>query len=136
MGLPYHSADDTMDTLDKNVMYYGVRDDAAFVFDLAMRKTLPQDFTVMAAEISKRISEMKEYIQDMPEAQEGLDLDSALAMSRTFEEKAAAVEKIRLAQEASGERNDRLNYLLMRISRVVMPMLTTVTGRLNRTGMA
>lgn len=47
----------------------------------------------MAAEISKRISEMKEYIQDMPEAQEGLDLDSALAMSRTFEEKAAAVEK-------------------------------------------
>ena len=129
LGLPYHSADDTMDTLDKNVMYYGVRDDAAFVFDLAMRKTLPQDFTVMAAEISKRISEMKEYIQDMPEAQEGLDLDSALAMSRTFEEKAAAVEKIRLAQEASGERNDRLNYLLMRISRVVMPMLTTVTGR-------
>ncbi len=129
LGLPYHSADDTMDTLDKNVMYYGVRDDAAFLFDMAMRKTLPQKFTIMASEISKRIGEMKDYIKDMPEAQEGLDLDGALAMSKIFEEKAAEVETVRLSAEAADIRNDKLNYMLMRISRVVMPMLTTVTGR-------
>ena len=129
LGLPYHSADDTMDTLDKNVMYYGVRDDAAFLFDMAMRKTLPQDFTVMAAEISKRIGEMQDYIKGMPEAQAGLDLEGALAMARVFEERTAAVERIRRAREAADVRDDRLNYLLMRISRVVMPMLTTVTGR-------
>jgi len=129
LGLPYHSADDTMDTLDKNVMYHGVRNDAAYIFDLAMRKTLPQDFTIMAEQISKRIGEMMDYIKEMPEAQEGLQLEAALAMSKVFEVKAAEVEKVRLAQETKDERNDRLNYLLMRISRVVMPMLTTVTGR-------
>ena len=50
-------------------------------------------------------------------------------MSRIFEEKAAEVETVRLSAEAADIRNDKLNYMLMRISRVVMPMLTTVTGR-------
>lgn len=129
LGLPYHSEEDTIEHIDKYVMEHGAKADAAVIFDIAMMKVLPQNFTVTAHEISKRIMEMQEYIKNQPEAIEELELELALEMSREFEKKADLLEKRREVLVSKGEEPIAYNKIIMRISRVVMPMLTTVYGK-------
>ena len=84
LGLPYHSEADTIDTLDKNVMRQGVRSDASFIFDMAYRRVLPQNFTVMAREIIKRIDELRDMIQGDATAQFELRFGCGTRNSRGF----------------------------------------------------
>ena len=129
LGLPYHSEEDTIEHIDKYVMEMGAKCDAAVLFDMARRKILPQNYTVTAGEIIKRLGEMKKYIENQPEAVSELDLDGAMQMAETFMQKAAQVEQKRLALEEKNEEDLEFNRILKRISRVIMPVVTTVYGK-------
>lgn len=130
LGLPYHSENDTVEHLDRDVMVQGVRADAAIITDMALRRVLPNNFTIMAAEIKKRINEMKELIKDMPEAQYELRLDEALEMADIFEKKTEALESVRKSIDEDLTCNAApLNETFKNLSRELMPMLTTVYGK-------
>lgn len=129
LGLPYHSEEDTIEHIDKEVMKQGARADAAVIFDMAMREVLPQNFTVTAKEILKRIEEMQKMVAHQPEAIEELELDKAANMAKEFLKKAEALEAFRSNVKKNGENIVLLNGILKKISRVVMPMLCTVYGK-------
>ena len=58
-----------------------------------------------------------------------MELDQAVEMAERFLEKAVKVEKKRAALEEQAEEPLEFNRILKRISRVIMPVVTTVYGK-------
>ena len=57
-------------------------------------------------------------------------LDAAREIAEVFEKKATILESVRLSVENDGTCDcEKLNKLLMKLSRVLMPMLTTLYGK-------
>lgn len=127
-GWWWHTPEDTLDKADLENQVRDTKTNLAIVMGLCNANTLPYDFTKMADQYIKSLTELA------AKTGEGFDVKPLISKSRKLKAKAAALNivsvKLRKAKGKSSEKriND-LNEILMKLSRVLVPVLFTRTGR-------
>ena len=117
----WHSEFDTLDKADLNILALDTRVSLTAVIDLATAEVIPFDHTRTAAEIANFLGILKE------KAGEHLDLAVATAEAARFQSAATAFQAA--AKKAKGEKAKLANETIMRLSRIVNPLIYTMNGR-------
>lgn len=123
-GWWWHTPEDTLDKADVGVLADDTRLYLRLVAELVVPRVLPFEFVTVADDFARVLSELQER------AGAHLDLSVALERARRFRELAARLETTRqeLAGSEGDGRVDRLNRGLMGLSRILNPVLYTVSG--------
>lgn len=131
LGEYYHSDADNMDFMDKDVLAKCMKYGPSYVFDLALTPVLPMDFVPVADEILNRVNDLTDIIKGRPDAIDLLEMDKVKEIVLEFRDKAAQLETLRQKAVENHEAYDvaALNHALKQISRAILPMTCTVTGR-------
>jgi hypothetical protein len=117
----WHSEFDTLDKADLNILALDTRVSLTAVIDLATAEVIPFDHTRTAAEIVNFLGILKE------KAGAHLDLTPATTEAARYQGAAAAFQAA--AAKAKGEKARLVNDTIMRLSRIVNPLIYTMSGR-------
>ncbi len=122
IGWWYHSDADTIDKVDFDLVRKGLAATGEAVFRLALDAALPFDFVPVAQDIARRASEL-----------EGAGIDVGLArigaLAADLERKCALLNNAGRTLGADQVRMAAHNLMLMRLSRLLTPILSTIGGR-------
>jgi hypothetical protein len=124
LGWWYHSELDTMDKVDADLLMQTARLTLATVWDMATRPALPLEHSRLAAKIEKRVAELKD-------ADIGIDFTALAELAGKLAERTRTLEARRDALVAQGDQAGiaAVNALMMRLSRILTPITSTVAGR-------
>lgn len=133
LGSWYHSTDDTMAMVDKDVLAQDLRISLAYAWELATRPILPYDFRDM-------MKILRETLETYKRDSDGtIDLEEPLQFSRKLETAAYGIYQKSRALSSKFNDNDtskdlqeeaeRLNTGLKQLSRIMTPVMSTVIGR-------
>lgn len=124
LGWWYHSELDTMDKVDVELLMQTARLTLATVWDMATRPALPLQHSRLAAKIEKRITELKG-------ADIGIDFTGLAELAGKLAERTRMLEAKRDVIVAQGDQAGvtTINALMMRLSRILTPITSTVAGR-------
>jgi len=132
LGWWYHSEGDTIDKADRTNFGHTMRVMATLAYRMANWPVLPFEFVSVAQEFSRRLNELES------EAQGRLPLASAMERAEAFRAQAQALHsaigrlRARLGELDQGRAEaacGAANRGLMRISRILNPVLYTVSGK-------
>lgn len=119
-GFWWHSPEDTIDKGDPKILAADTQLLITIVSRLCTAEKLPYEFVTAAKDFERLLAELNQ-------AAEGhLDLAPVVATAEGFEAAAAKLEALR--DKLSGESVDSFNAGLMRVSRIINPVLYTATG--------
>src|SRR5690606_15886243 len=115
---------DTMDKVDADLLMQTARLTLATVRDMATRPALPLEHSRLAAKIEKRVAELKD-------ADIGIDFTALAELAGKLAERTRTLEARRDALVAQGDQAGiaAVNALMMRLSRILTPITSTVAGR-------
>lgn len=119
-GWWWHSVEDTVDKGDAKVLAGDTEMYLTIAARLCTAEALPLEFLTVAADFTRLLTELREA------AGKHLDLGDVLAAAERFAAAARAIEAAK--RTVSTDRVGVLNEGLMELSRIVNPMLYTVTG--------
>lgn len=124
LGWWYHSELDTMDKVDIDLLMQTARLTLATVWEVATRPALPLRHSRLAAKIEKRVAELGST--DI-----GIDFSTLAELARQLTERTRSLESRRDALVAQDDRAgiEGINALMMRLSRILTPIASTVAGR-------
>jgi hypothetical protein len=130
LGEYYHGEGDDFSRIDGSIMRECMTGTVSHVSEMLTRRVLPMNFVSNADVILERIEALQELMRGNATAERGLELGKARAVALDFRKKAAALDALRKKTEAD-ERADarKLNFVLRKLSRELLPMLNTITGR-------
>lgn len=128
LGWWHHSIENTIDKLDWDYMDAHLRVYAGWLWDLCTVVVLPYEFESVAAQFVERLS-------SLGAAGDSVGLGDALTWAEAFEDAARRLaklsEELRL-RYAKGETNfepaDQVNACFKRLSRMLMPLASTIIG--------
>ena len=131
-GYPCH---DTMDKVDPQLMGKNMRGIAATAWEICTRPVIPMNFVPMVDEMEARLKELDEATGDL------LNLSPLTEAARQLRSRAGRLETIRQelerlinsqkrrpGQKVRGQIG-KMNGLLMRLSRLLIPAFASVAGR-------
>jgi hypothetical protein len=117
----WHTEFDTLDKGDRDILALDTRVSLTAVIELANAEVLPYDHVATAREVLDTVA----GIQD--KAGDHLDLGPALGEAKAF---LAAAERLEAAKSgAKGPAARRLNATLLRLSRILNPVICSQSGR-------
>ena len=120
----WHTDEDTIDKASADVMETDTRILATLILKLVNAAVLPYRPSRMAEEITGRIHELNEAVSST------FDLSKIVRYSERFAEHAALLEsKIEALDDAEPEAAAPVNDCLLRLSRIINPVLRTEVGR-------
>lgn len=121
-GWWWHTAEDTLDKADPEYQVRDTKVNLAIVAGLCTADILPYDFTRLAGQYITSLTELSNKLTGM------VDLKPVISKARKLKTEA---EKLRKASKATKtkDRERRLNETQMELSRVLVPVLFTQTGR-------
>jgi hypothetical protein len=127
LGWWWHSAEDTLDKLDRDLFEKTLRAYAAYVWQFCTAPILPLEFVSVAREFEGRLKELQN------QAGGGLDLSAAIEKAEAFRKSAQRLDQHIPTLTSSGREADDIaqmvNQCLMRLSRILTPVSSTVTGK-------
>ena len=130
LGEWYHSEEDTMKYIDRNVMAQCMRMFTAYAFEMTSIRVLPMNFVPVADEIIGRVYDLQERIKGREDAKELLEMDEVVKYALLFKKKAQGIEAFRQIIESDPVNDETtINKTLKKLSRTIVPALCTVTGR-------
>ncbi len=120
LGWWYHSDADTLDKVDYDLVRKGMEITAATTLELATQPVLPFDPALLVAELESRAGQLAHL--DI-----GIDLKSLAVAAATLKGKIAQLQFP--ASAASDDEVARHNAIVMRMSRQLTPLLSTIGGK-------
>lgn len=127
LGWWIHTDEDTLDKVDLDIMEVAMRVNLRYILDLCQPQVLPMDFTAVAAECLSRVRQLQ------PLAEGVVDLGPVAVGAERLQAAAARLDALakRLIEAQKPSKADvaRVNRTLQRLSRILTPALTTVSGR-------
>lgn len=124
LGWWWHTPEDSPDKLDPAFLTRDTEIYFEAIRRLCTEPVLPLDYAATAAELITQLRDLQERLGDR------LDLSSCLNEARGFARAAKAAQgRIRRMDAKRGRRVEALNKALMRLSRVLIPVLYTRAGR-------
>ncbi len=118
----WHSETDTIDKVDPAVMHAEATMAARYLTRMVSDEVLPQRFSGVAAQIVRQVDAYAKSSQGL------FSLEDAQSAAQDLLIASEAADKA-LDAGATGARADRINHDVMRLSRVLNPVLFTVDGR-------
>lgn len=126
LGWWYHSQEDTLDKIDRELLLEGLKMHACYAYELATRPRLPFEFINVAEVILERLHTLKECGVDF-------DLSSLIDTATQLKHRARELDRrgsqLEKAAHGISEELRCFNATLMRLSRILTSVLGTVTGR-------
>lgn len=124
LGWWYHSERDTMDKVDAEKLLLTARLTLRTIWETLTRPALPLEHSRVASKIEARLAELGK-------ADIGIDFGSLSALAARLSERTRALEAKRDAIVAAGDEAalNEVNALMMRLSRILTPITSTVAGR-------
>lgn len=129
LGWWHHSIHNTIDKIDKSLLALHLRVYARWLWDLLTEPVLPFEYTPIAAQFSTRLDELAAL--EVPE----IDMKGAAERAREFAALAtrldALAETWRTRARAGADADpavEALNDVMIRLSRVLVPVASTVAG--------
>ncbi|HEX6990147.1 MAG TPA: M28 family peptidase [Bacillota bacterium] len=119
----WHSEFDTLDKADVAILTLDTRISLTAVLELANAQVLPLSHTAVAREIGELLSEFQER------AGGHLDLSEAQAAVDRYAAAIDTLEGLRRSAAGDAQRAARFNEALMRLSRIVTPVIYSQGGR-------
>ena len=128
LGWWYHSAKDTWDKMDPEILTIDARVIMAYTAVLADSVVLPLDYIFSANEIIDRLQEVQKLAGDL------FDLTRELKWAKAYRQRALKLRQLtdRLAKEKPAKKMKsilKVNDCLMGISRILTPLVSTVKGK-------
>jgi hypothetical protein len=128
LGWWYHSDADTLDKIDEQHFLMDSEMITAYTLCLADSRWVPFEFTASADEFIERLEELEQ------QSKGAMDLFEEIARAKDFRDRAQKLEtwirKLKSAGSASNDRKRRMiNNCLMRLSRTLTPVVSTICGR-------
>ncbi len=123
LGWWYHSHLDTMEMVSRETLLTNLQVMTAYVYGLVTKDILPFDHTNNCEIIEKRLRELKEECKGV------IDLDTALDWNQKLKDKLVALNELAANSQLSQEQRTTLNRGLLKLSRILSPMLATVAGK-------
>jgi hypothetical protein len=130
LGWFHHSAHNTLDKVDRTLLAPHLEVYARWMWGLLTEPILPHEYEPLGRAFVERLTELSAY--DVP----GIDLHGALEQARTFhrlateldKRSAAWSERIAAGTGEGDEAANRINQTKLRVSRVLVPIASTVVG--------
>ncbi len=130
LGWFHHSAHNTLDKVDRNLLAPHLEVYARWMWGLLTAPILPHEYEPLGRAFVDRLTELSAY--DVP----GIDMRSALDAARDFHRLATELDhqstlwsnRIESGTENSDDVADRINQTKLRISRILVPIASTVVG--------
>jgi len=119
----WHSEHDTLDKADKDILALDTQISLTAVLELANAEMLPFEHVSTAQEIYDFAAELQDTVGDH------LDLSSVLSEAERFRAAAQKLEEAKGRVEGDPARAEKLNATLMRLSRVLNPVIYSQGGR-------
>jgi len=119
----WHSEHDTLDKTDKNILALDTQISLTAVLELANAETLPFEHVSTAQEIYDFAVELQDKVADH------LDLSRVLAEAKRFQAAAQKLEDAKGQVGGDPAKGEKLNVTLMRLSRVLNPVIYSQRGR-------
>ncbi len=128
LGWWYHSAKDTWDKMDTDNLVSDARMMLAYTVRLADSAVLPFDYVFSAEEIMKRLEDLQQISGGK------FDLAREIKWAKAYRQRAVKLRRLTdmLSREKSPRRAkaiQEVNECLMRISRILTPVVSTVKGK-------
>lgn len=125
MGWWWHTEYDTADKCDLETLANDVKLSLAVIAGLCTARVLPLDFRLAAREFASLISDVAETCAGH------LDLSKLISKTEAFEAAVDGLSRVqeKLSQEPERRKVERVNRCLMRLSRIVLPVMYSVGGR-------
>jgi hypothetical protein len=130
LGWFHHSAHNTLDKVDRNLLAPHLEVYARWMWGLLTSPILPHEYEPLGRAFVDRLTELSAY--DVP----GIDMPGALEVARDFHRMATELDnksnlwKLRIESglSESDDVADRINQTKLRVSRVLVPIASTVVG--------
>jgi hypothetical protein len=129
LGWWHHSIHNTLERIDKSLLALHLRVYARWLWDLLTAPVLPYEYSPIAARFSARLHELAAL--DVA----GIDMTSAAERAREFESLAGQLDaltetwRVRARAGAGADSAaETLNDAMLRLSRVLVPVASTVVG--------
>ncbi|MFQ6014819.1 MAG: M28 family peptidase [Anaerolineae bacterium] len=125
LGWWWHSSEDTLDKVDKELFARVMRTYAAYISAFCTAPFLPVEFMSVADELEGRLKELQS------QAGHALDLSAVVTKAQELREAASRLDQFVVQEEAAAAEEDiqPVNECLMRLSRILTPVSTTVVGK-------
>jgi hypothetical protein len=127
LGWWWHSAQDTLDKLDRDLFEKTLRAYAAYVWQFCTVPIVPLEFMGVAREFEDRLQELQSQVDG------ALDLSGAIDKAGAFRESAQRLDQHISTLVSSGGELDEVarpvNQCLMKLSRILTPVSSTVAGK-------
>jgi hypothetical protein len=128
LGWWHHSLENTLDKVDRARLELHLRLYARWIWDLLTAALLPFEYARMVGRLADRVGELAG--RAVPE----IELASVVERARELERLAARLdarveaERLRLASGADEQTAERLSEAMLELSRVLVPITSTVAG--------
>ena len=126
LGEWYHSAGDTMEFIDKDILHKCLRVYGAYTWEMLTSKMFPVKFEHVADDIIQRLNYYSELVASRQEIKDVLRLDEVVKIAQEFKKYAMKLESARKNFERDP---GKFNETIKRVSRTIMPAKCTVIGR-------
>jgi hypothetical protein len=127
VGWWWHSAQDTLDKLDRDLFERTLRLYAAYAWQFCTAPIVPLEFVSVAREFEDRLQELQSQVRG------ALDLSGAIEKAGAFRELTQRLDQHISTLVSSGGELDEIarpaNQCLMKLSRILMPVGNTVAGK-------
>jgi hypothetical protein len=127
LGWWWHSAQDTLDKLDRDLFERTLRAYAAYVWQFCTVPIVPLEFVSVAREFEDRLQELQSQLGG------ALDLSRAIEKGGAFRQSAQRLDQHISTLVSSGGELDEIarpvNQCLMKLSRILTPVSSTVAGK-------
>ena len=126
LGWWWHSAEDTLDKLDRDLFEKTLRTYAAYVWEFCTAPILPLEFVSVADEFERRLKDLQ------GQAGKALDFSRTIEKAGAFRQSAQRLDQYISTLAGSGRESDvavSVNRCLMRLSRILTPVGGTVAGK-------
>ncbi len=129
LGWWHHSIHNTLDKIDKGLLSLHLRVYARWMWDLLTRPVLPYEYHLIATHFANRLQELAAL--DVPE----IDMAGAAERAQEFSALASRLDELSslwrrraIDGDADDEAVEVLNGAMIRLSRIVVPLASTVVG--------
>lgn len=127
LGWWWHSDEDTLDKLDRDLFEKTLRTYAVYVWQFCTAPIIPLEFVSVADEFESRLKELQSQAGGV------LDLSRAIEKAEAFRQSAQRLDQYIATLAGSGRELDEtarlVNQCLMRLSRILTPVASTVAGK-------
>ncbi len=128
LGWWYHSAKDTLDKMDPEILLSDTRMYLAYMLHLANSVVLPFEYVFSADEIINRLQEIQKL------AGENFDLSREIKWAKAYRQRALKLRQLtdelaKAKPEKKMRAISKANDCLMQISRILTPVVSTVRGK-------